>query len=187
MRLDLPMCAFTFGAFWASALCGLLGTTLGWWAGFGLAGVGMLAGFVVFVLGKKHLQGKGEPPNPELLKKPVLGPLNREWLIYLAGVAGVIPVYWLVQRNDVVGGALSISTVLALLAIVGIIVFVCKTRVERERMMLATVLIIGAVVAMVSGRPREAEEPGPSPDAWRRVGSGRETSWRSAWSRRPSC
>jgi POT family proton-dependent oligopeptide transporter len=134
------------GAFWASALCGLLGTTLGWWAGFGLAGVGMLAGFVVFVLGKKHLQGKGEPPNPELLKKPVVGPLNREWLIYLAGIAGVIPVYWLVQRNDVVGGALSISTVLALLAIVGIIVFVCKTRVERERMMLATVLIIGAVV-----------------------------------------
>ncbi|MFZ5718443.1 MAG: peptide MFS transporter [Pseudomonadota bacterium] len=134
------------GAFWASALCGLLGTTLGWWAGFGLAGVGMLAGFVVFILGKKHLQGKGEPPNPELLKKPVVGRLNREWLIYLAGIAGVLPVYWLVQRNDVVGGALSISTVLALLAIVGIIVFVCKTRVERERMMLATVLIIGAVV-----------------------------------------
>ena len=134
------------GAFWASALCGLLGTTLGWWAGFGLAGVGMLAGFIVFVLGKKHLQGKGEPPNPELLKKPVFGPLNREWLIYLGGIVGVVPVYWLVQRNSVVGAALSVSTVLALLAIVGIIVFACKTWVERQRMMLATVLILGAVV-----------------------------------------
>src|SRR4030095_4785287 len=54
------------GAFWASVLCGLLGQTLGWWAGFGLAGIGMAAGFIVFVLGKKHLEGHGEPPDPEL-------------------------------------------------------------------------------------------------------------------------
>ena len=33
------------------------------------------------------------------------------------------------------------------------------------RTLIASALIIGAVVAMVSGRPREAEEPGPSPDA----------------------
>jgi drug/metabolite transporter (DMT)-like permease len=32
------------------------------------------------------------------------------------------------------------------------------------RTLLAAALIIGAVVAMVSGRPRQAEEPGPSPD-----------------------
>ena len=33
------------------------------------------------------------------------------------------------------------------------------------RSMLAAALIIGAVIAMVSGRPREAKETGPSPDA----------------------
>lgn len=33
------------------------------------------------------------------------------------------------------------------------------------RMLIAIALIIGAVVAMVSGRPREAKEPGPSPEA----------------------
>ena len=33
------------------------------------------------------------------------------------------------------------------------------------RTLIAAAIIIGAVVAMVSGRPREAEEPGPSPDA----------------------
>lgn len=33
------------------------------------------------------------------------------------------------------------------------------------RSLLAAALILGAVVAMVSGRPREAEETGPSPDA----------------------
>lgn len=134
------------GAFWASVLCGLLGATYGWWAGFGLAGVGMLAGFVVFVLGKKHLLGKGEPPNPELLKKPLAGPVNREWLIYGLSIAGVLPVWLLVQRNAVVGMALGLSTVLSFLAIAYIIAVVCKTWVERQRMMLAVVLILGAVV-----------------------------------------
>jgi drug/metabolite transporter (DMT)-like permease len=32
------------------------------------------------------------------------------------------------------------------------------------RSLVATVIILGAVIAMVSGRPREAEEAGPSPD-----------------------
>ena len=32
------------------------------------------------------------------------------------------------------------------------------------RTLVATALILGAVVAMVSGRPRDAEEPGPTPD-----------------------
>jgi POT family proton-dependent oligopeptide transporter len=134
------------GAFWASVLCGLLGVKFGWWAGFGLAGVGMLAGFVVFVLGKKHLLGNGEPPDPQLLKKPVAGPINREWLIYAAALAGVLPVWWLVQRNAIVGVALGISTVASFLAIGLIIAFMAKTWVERQRMMLATVLILGAVV-----------------------------------------
>ena len=134
------------GAFWASILCGYLGQTVGWWAGFGLAGVGMAAGFVVFVLGKPLLQGKGEPPDPERLKKPTLGTINLEWTIYLAGVLGVAVIWFLVQRNDWVGIALSASTVAALAFVVGILVFVCKTRVERERLMLAMVLIFGSVV-----------------------------------------
>mgnify|MGYP006146499085 CR=1 FL=1 len=47
------------------------------------------SGFVVFVLGKRYLEGKGEPPNPELLKEKVAGPLNREWSIYLLATLGV--------------------------------------------------------------------------------------------------
>jgi proton-dependent oligopeptide transporter, POT family len=133
------------GAFWASILCGLLGQTVGWWAGFGLAGVGMAAGFVVFVLGKKHLEGKGEPPNPQDLKKPLLGPLSREWVIYLGAVLGVGGVWLLVQRNDLVGMGLIAATLLSL-AFIGWFLLAKCNRVERERMMLAMVLIFGAVV-----------------------------------------
>lgn len=133
------------GAFWASVLCGYLGLKFGWWAGFGLAGIGMAAGFVVFVLGKPLLEGKGEPPNPELLKQKVAGPLNREWLIYLGGILGVIPVWFLVQRNDIVGVALLASTALSLAFVAWFLATQCN-KVERERMMLALVLIFGSVV-----------------------------------------
>ena len=33
--------------------------------------------------------GKGEPPDPERLKKPLLGPINVEWGIYLLAIPGV--------------------------------------------------------------------------------------------------
>jgi len=133
------------GAFWASILCGLLGQTIGWWAGFGLAGVGMLAGFIVFVWGKPLLQGHGEPPDPAKLREKVVGPLNRESLIYLLGVLGVLPVMFLVQRNDLVGVGL-IAGIVASLGFIGWFLIAKCGKIERERMMLAMVLIFGAVV-----------------------------------------
>lgn len=134
------------GSFWAAILCGWLGQTYGWAYGFGLAGVGMAAGFIVFVLGKNLLQGKAEPPNPARLKEPVFGPVNREHLIYLGGLLGVIPVWFLMQHSRIVGIALSASIIASLAFILFILVMVCKTWVQRQRMMLAVVLVTGAVI-----------------------------------------
>ncbi|WP_304170149.1 peptide MFS transporter [Phenylobacterium aquaticum] len=134
------------GAFWASVLCALLGQSFGWWAGFGLAGVGMAAGLIVFIIGKPLLQGKGESPNPELLRKPLVGPISREWLIYLGGLLGVGAVWLLVPHKDIVGTALKLSSAASALFILGILIFLCKTWVERQRMMLAVILVLGAVV-----------------------------------------
>src|SRR5690606_36657635 len=129
------------GAFWAAVLCGLLGQTVGWWAGFGLAGIGMAASWVDFMLGKPLLEGKGEPPNPVVLKKSFLGPLNLEWSIYLLSVLGMGIVWFLVQRNAVVGWVLGAATIASLAFIAYVIVKVCETKAQRERMMLAVVLI----------------------------------------------
>jgi len=134
------------GAFWAAVLCGYLGQTVGWWAGFGLAGIGMALGWVVFMLGKPLLQGKGEPPNPAALKKPLLGPINKEWSIYLIAILGVLPIWFMVQRNALVGWVLGLATIASLLFIVYVIVKICKSKAERQRMMLALVLIFGSVV-----------------------------------------
>lgn len=133
------------GAFWSSVLCGLLGQTVGWWAGFGLAGIGMLAGFVVFTQGKAWLEGHGEPPDPVNLQRPLAGPLSMEHLIYLGAILGVGVVYFLVQRNAAVGGLLALGSVVSL-GYIGWYIFAKTQRIERERMLLAIVLIFGAVV-----------------------------------------
>lgn len=133
------------GSFWASVLCGYLGETVGWWAGFGLGGVGMLAGFVVFVLGRGWLEGRGEPPNPQLLTRPVLGPINREVLIYGIGLVGIAVVFVLVQHNAAVGWLLGLGSA-AILAYVGQYMARHADRVERQRLLLAGVLILGSVV-----------------------------------------
>jgi POT family proton-dependent oligopeptide transporter len=133
------------GAFWSSVLCGLLGQTVGWWAGFGLAGVGMLAGFIVFVRGKPWLEGKGEPPDPQKLSRCVAGPLTLEHTIYLGALLGIGIVWLLVQRNAAVGALLAVGSIISLGYIAWFIVAKC-TRIERERMMLALVLIFGAVI-----------------------------------------
>src|SRR5918995_2047183 len=62
------------GAAAGSILVGYLGETVGWAYGFGLAGIGMLAGLVVFVLGRGTLHGAGETP--------VALPKSREWTLY---------------------------------------------------------------------------------------------------------
>jgi len=133
------------GSFWAAILCGLLGVNFGWAAGFGAAGIGMLAGFVIFVLGKPWLLGKGEPPEIGKLKAPVVGPVNREGVIYALsmGVVGII--YFLVQYTPVVGVTL-IAGMFGSLGYILWFAFVKCQKVERERLLLATVLVLGAVV-----------------------------------------
>ena len=61
------------GAFIGTLIAGYLGETYGWSYGFGAAGFGMLLGLVVFVWGKPLLMGRGESPDPDRLKRPVVG------------------------------------------------------------------------------------------------------------------
>ena len=133
------------GSFLASIACGYLGQTIGWWAGFGAAGVGMALGWIVFVLGKPMLDGKGEPPDPVALAKPVLGPINTEWTIYLGAIAAVAVVWVIVQSFTAVSYVLGAGAVLTL----GYLVWYMAakaSKVERERLILAIVLILASVV-----------------------------------------
>jgi len=53
------------GAAAASLAVGYVGEEIGWHYGFGMAGIGMLLGQVVYMMGQKHLIGVGDAPSPE--------------------------------------------------------------------------------------------------------------------------
>ncbi len=155
------------GAFWASILCGALGETYGWHYGFGLAGIGMALGWIVFrqrrllffIPGPPQLPDHvGAPPEPEKLGQRVAGPLSREWLIYLGGFLGVAVVWMLVQSPPIaivealgggshahIGALLSAGTIG-----VGLYIFVFMLRectaIEAQRLILAIILILASVV-----------------------------------------
>jgi POT family proton-dependent oligopeptide transporter len=132
------------GAFWASALCGLLGQSVGWWAGFGLAGVGMLAGLAVFIWGKPLLEGRGEPPDPVALAAPRFGPISLEWSLYFAGFVGVAVVWLMVQHYEIMGWMQLVGWIGAL----GYLGWFMARHgpVVRDRLILAIVLIIASIV-----------------------------------------
>ena len=89
------------GAALGTILVAYLGQTVGWGYGFGLAGIGMVAGLIVFVLGKSALRGAGEAP----------AKLDRgkEMLIYAIGIGAVAVIWALVQYQDVIQTLLVIS------------------------------------------------------------------------------
>lgn len=133
------------GAFTATLACAYLGETFGWRYGFGLAGIGMLFGLLVFQYYRHYLLGYGEPPADARLDEPVLPGLTRERIVYLAGIAGVVAIWQIIQRTQELG---------LVLAIVGIVVtgwalwfsFAKCERRDRDRMLVMLVLIALSVL-----------------------------------------
>ena len=89
------------GAALGTILVGYLGQTIGWGYGFGLAGIGMIAGLIVFVLGKSSLRGSGEPPK-QLTR-------NTEMSLYAVGFGAVAVIWALVQYQSVIQNLLIVS------------------------------------------------------------------------------
>ena len=89
------------GAAMGTILVGYLGETIGWSWGFGLAGIGMVMGLIIFTLGKPALRGNGEAPIP--LSR------NFEWTLYGIGLAAVVVIWLLVQYQSVIQSLLIVS------------------------------------------------------------------------------
>ncbi len=80
------------GAALGSILVGYLGETVGWAWGFGAAGIGMVAGLAIFLVGTPALRGRGEPPAPL--------PRRREAQLYGIGLLGVAGLWLLLQYQQ---------------------------------------------------------------------------------------
>ena len=132
------------GAFLASIFCGYLGIVHGWRYGFGLAGIGMLFGLLIFIRYNSMLEGKSEPPSVEKLRQTVVWFINVEWLCYLSGVGIVGLSMFLVMNEELVGGILGPLGVLMFIFMVGY-AFISLKGVERSRMLAAMYFILAQI------------------------------------------
>ena len=140
------------GSLFSQILCPFLAVALGWWAGFGLAAVGMLISWALIQFAGDKLEGYGDPP-PGQTK-------DRSLLIYIGSLA-CIPVGWFLFTNlmatvppaagsgiagyllalPIMGKALFLTF---LVSVIGIPVWALKAgnRVEFQMMVAAIVLIV---------------------------------------------
>lgn len=133
------------GSFLSTITCGILGIVYGWKYGFGLAGIGMLAGLVVFLWGQKYLDGAAEPPDAAKLKKSVLGPVNVEWACYLVGIIIIAVSMAMVMNAHLIPDGL--VGMLGILVFIGLCAyaFVKLEGDERSRMFAAIYFVIAQI------------------------------------------
>jgi proton-dependent oligopeptide transporter, POT family len=131
------------GAMIGGVLCGYVGQRINWHYGFGLAGLFMILGLVVFTIGKKSLGDKGLPPQADLLRKKTAVGVSRAVLIYI-GTFAVVPVvvslFHVYEAMDV------IMLGLAVLSLVYILYVAFQLeRVAKFRLLSAIVMIVTSV------------------------------------------
>lgn len=103
------------GAFLASITVGLVAYYYGWHYGFGLAGIGMLLGQIVFVWGQKFLKGVGEfsggneasQAEQEASKRP-LNKIEKDRIVVLLISFLIVVVFW--GAFEQAGGLMNLYT-----------------------------------------------------------------------------
>ena len=94
------------GGFVAPLLCGWLATQYGWHYGFGLAGIGMLTGLIVFWSGiKKNVFGnRGLPPSTEIYERKIIGVPQKILVPTIAVLTVPLIAYILSAYKAIAGG-----------------------------------------------------------------------------------
>ena len=133
------------GSVLATAACSYLGIKYGWAYGFGLAGIGMTLGLITFILGQSWLEGRGGPPQPEMLKTRKVFGVPFEAIFWIGGLVTVLPVWLLMQRHHIIETALPWLAGLIFASVVGYVVFKLRGS-ERSRMLVALTLIFFSVL-----------------------------------------
>ncbi len=134
------------GAFLTPLTCGTIGELYGWHYGFGLAGVGMLIGLIIFNIGrmKGFYEDKGLPENPELINKKILSGLKLKHFIYLAAFVSVPLFALLVNYN-------SISKVILYVVGIGVLIYLLilsfrEDKIYKERLWVVLVLFVFTIM-----------------------------------------
>lgn len=80
------------GGFLAPLVCGTLGEVYGWHYGFGAAGIGMLAGLIIYLAGQKYLPPEQPRDITPQAKAQRVG-FSRDTVLFLLGIALSVTVF----------------------------------------------------------------------------------------------
>lgn len=138
------------GAFLTPLTCGAIGELEGWHYGFGLAGIGMVIGLIVFVIGLRQgvFEDKGYEPTPEgvVIKRAKgasgLGNFTRNELLVYAGTILAIPLVWILLNHNEVLDIILIAVSFGMLGYLFFMAFQQKTKEAKERMLVIGVLFL---------------------------------------------
>lgn len=132
------------GSLLATLVCVWVGERYGFEYGFGLAGIGMLLGILIYWAGRKYYKHLSQPPYPEKIHKRVFGPLTQLHITLLLSICAVPLIYLLVIYNSVIGGLL----VLTFLYIVYLLLRegVKGGKIMRDRMLVFIILCLFNIV-----------------------------------------
>lgn len=131
------------GAALGGLVCGYVGQKINWHYGFGLAGIFMILGLMVFYWGKKSFKEKGLPPSTEKLNRTFLGFITTETVIY-SGTIIMVPLIVFVFNMY----AMIEFIMFGLGAISIIYIFYLGSKMEKEaryKLMAALILIIFSI------------------------------------------
>ncbi|MCI4669926.1 MAG: peptide MFS transporter [Bacteroidia bacterium] len=126
------------GAFLSTLTCGYVGEKISWHYGFGLAGIGMVIGLLVFWIAAKRFGEKGLPPAPAEGKPSGIG---RDLPIYLGSIVAVPIVAFFLDINTV------LSYILGAAGVAMILYFVfyglrSENKAEGQRLWVVAVLFV---------------------------------------------
>ena len=141
------------GAFLTPLTCGTIGQLEGWHYGFGLAGIGMVLGLLVFLWGLRSgvFEDKGYEPTKDgeagIEKKaggklPMLGKITMNEIMVYGGTLVAIPaVYFLLNHNDILDYIL-IAVSFGMWGFLIVMSFLQDTPVKRDRLLVVGVLFL---------------------------------------------
>ncbi len=139
------------GAFLAPLVCGWLGYEYGWHYGFGAAGIGMIAGLLVFMKGMNDgvFGDNGQQPE-EYIEKKMYG-MRTDYFFYLVAALMVPIAAFLVKYNalEVLEGMHLHSALLSLLGVV-ILGILGKKMIELSRMEVFRLLSVLVLTLLIT-------------------------------------
>lgn len=126
------------GAAIGGLLCGYVGQQINWHYGFGLAGIFMILGLIVFVLGQSKLGTIGLPPTAKFNNGNKITPIQS---IVIIGSFLLVPFFILILKNYEWMGYIMIP--FCVIATVGILVLAfMQDKISRDKMLTAIILIV---------------------------------------------